>query len=394
MSASPTEYERRLAALTEDILALRERHLGPPGEEDLAHLSKMERWTWGCTALGYATAWIAPNPLSVLLLSTGRFARWTVLSHPIVHKGYDRAEEPGRYGSTVWAVDWRRYLDWLDWMVPAAWAHEHNQMHHYRLGETADPDLVEDAAEWIRAMRVPVALKYLLTFVIAACWKPAYYAPTTWAALYREQERKRTRSRRDESRRNPMRDWTPLTPVGRRVWLRSWLPFVAIHFVLIPAVFLPISLWAAGSVLANNLMAEVLTNLHSFLVIAPNHSGGDCWRFDGKPRGKTEFYLRQIAGSVNYACGTDRLDFFHGWLNYQIEHHLFPEATMLQYRRIQPELKALCARHGVPYIQESVWVRCWRLVQVIVGNETMQRLPEGAPFPLDEPVESEAVAAK
>ena len=40
------------------------------GPEDLAHLLKLERWGRICTGLGYATAWIAPNPISAFLRVT------------------------------------------------------------------------------------------------------------------------------------------------------------------------------------------------------------------------------------------------------------------------------------------------------------------------------------
>ena len=117
--------------------------------------------------------------------------------------------------------------------------------------------------------------------------------------------------------------------------------------------------------------ASLDTNLHAFVVVAPNHTGSDLYRFSGPARGKDEFHLRQIVGSANYACGSDSVDFLHGWLNYQIEHHLFPRATMLQYRRMQPELKALCAKYGVPYVQESVFTRARKTLAIMVGTESM-----------------------
>ena len=40
--------------------------------------------------------------------------------------------------------------------------------------------------------------------------------------------------------------------------------------------------------------------------------------------------------------GGDVNDFLHGWLNYQIEHHLFPDLPPLRYRQLQPKVKARC----------------------------------------------------
>ena len=84
----------------------------------------------------------------------------------------------------------------------------------------------------------------------------------------------------------------------------------------------------------------MLTNIHSFIVIVPNHCGEDVYCFKGKVKYKSsEFYVRQIIGSVNYTTGNDINDYLHGWLNYQIEHHLFPDLSMLEYRYLQPIIK-------------------------------------------------------
>ena len=63
-----------------------------------------------------------------------------------------------------------------------------------------------------------------------------------------------------------------------------------------------------------------------------------------------------------------------GHLSHQIEHHLFPDLPMRQYSRIQPEVKALCEKHGIPYRQESVFRRFGRLLDVAVGKTSMRQL--------------------
>jgi fatty acid desaturase len=61
----------------------------------------------------------------------------------------------------------------------------------------------------------------------------------------------------------------------------------------------------------------------------------------------------------------------HGWLNYQIEHHVWPDMTMLQYQRMQPLVKAVAEKYRVPYVQQSVWTRVVKTVNIMVGDETM-----------------------
>jgi fatty acid desaturase len=62
----------------------------------------------------------------------------------------------------------------------------------------------------------------------------------------------------------------------------------------------------------------------------------------------------------------------------QVEHHCWPTLSMLSYQKAAPELRTICERHGVPYTQESVWVRLVRTVEIMVGTESMRRFPEAA----------------
>ncbi len=97
--------------------------------------------------------------------------------------------------------------------------------------------------------------------------------------------------------------------------------------------------------------------------------------------------MRQVRGSVNFRTGGDLNDFLHGFLNYQIEHHLFPDLPPRQYQLLQPKVKALCAKYGVPYRQESVFRRLRQLVNISTGTSSMQRAP---PEPEAVPAQSSA----
>jgi hypothetical protein len=73
---------------------LRKELLADVGPADLAHGQRLARWGRACTALGYATAWIAPNPVSALLLALGNFARWTLVTHPFLLNPFVFGDEP------------------------------------------------------------------------------------------------------------------------------------------------------------------------------------------------------------------------------------------------------------------------------------------------------------
>ncbi len=347
------------------------------GPADVAHLKRIERYGRLATLLGYATAWIIPNPLSAFLLSLGQFTRW-LLAHHILHRGYDRVPGiPRRYTSQVFARGWRRYIDWFDWLLPEAWDHEHNILHHYHTGEDGDPDVAERHLEFLRRLRIPVFFKYAIVAIVACTWKIIYYAPNSLAVMHHDGGRRSRQLSIAVLSVGNVLDFR--RPAVRQLWLRCYAPYATWHFVVVPALFLPLGSSAAIAVLINKLLAEAITNAHAFLVIGPNHTADDLYRFRFHYRGKEEFYVTSVLGSANYRCGPEFVDYMSIWLNYQIEHHLFPDLPMRQYCLIQPKVKALCLEHHLPYRQESVFRRFGRMLDICVGKKSMRQLEA---FPL------------
>jgi fatty acid desaturase len=347
------------------------------GPADFTHLKRIERYGRLATLLGYATAWIIPNPLSAFLLSLGQFTRW-LLAHHILHRGYDRVPGiPRRYTSQVFARGWRRYIDWFDWLLPEAWDHEHNILHHYHTGEDGDPDVAERHLEFLRRLRIPVFLKYAIVAIVACTWKIIYYAPNSLAVMHHDGGRRSKQLSIAVLSAGNVFDFR--RPAVRQLWLRCYAPYATWHFVVVPALFLPLGSSAAVAVLINKLLAEAITNAHAFLVIGPNHTADDLYRFRFHYRGKEEFYVTSVLGSANYQCGPEFVDYLSIWLNYQIEHHLFPDLPMRHYCLIQPKVKALCLEHNLPYRQESVFRRFGRMLDICVGKKSMRQLEA---FPL------------
>merc|ERR1711924_88683 len=68
----------------------------------------------------------------------------------------------------------------------------------------------------------------------------------------------------------------------------------------------------------------------------------------------------------------DLNDFLHGWLNYQIEHHAFPQLSMLSYQKAAPQLRAICEKHNVPYVQQNVFRRLKKTADIMVGHKDMR----------------------
>lgn len=371
------------AGFAAELDALHDRLMGQLGEEDLRHLGKMNLWGKAFSLLGYATAWILPNPISAFCISQGNVTRWGLFMHHVGHRGFDRVPNlPAKWHSKTFAQGWRRWIDYPDWLMPDAWKFEHNTLHHYHTGEHLDPDLMEDRVRLMRETPKGVPdwfwtlLKYPVATFVMCTWKLSYYAPNTLWMLQLQRSRPGREGLEAKVRHQPAIFhgaplWWPFSKAGAEFWARCVLPYGLLRFALLPALFLPLGTWAAANVLINSALAELITNLHTFAIIAPNHSGEDLYRFEGPISDKAEYYVRQVSGSVNYTGGTDVADFFQAWLNYQIEHHLWPDMPLLKLREAQPEVQAICAKYGVPYVIEPLHKRVWKMLRLLYGKSLM-----------------------
>lgn len=360
-------------------------NLGPVGQEDFEHLLKLERWGRAFTLSGFFMIYVITalevsiglgslgfwflGVIAAVLIGVGNVARWSDITHPILHGAYDKVPNiPKQYTKAGFARGNNRFLHWNDWIKPEAWEYEHNIMHHYHLGEDDDPDNVERNMQWLIQSRTPMWLRRVFVYGFAATWKFTYYAPNTLKILENKERRKR---REPEVTKYEL---SPFTANGAELWKNYYLPYALTKFVLLPLLFLPLGWSAVMSALIIMLMAEAYANLHSFLVIVPNHSAEDIYQFSEPHKSQGEFYLRQIMGSVNYNTGSEWLDFSQGFLNYQIEHHLFPNTPQSYQQKMQPLVKEICRKHNIEYRQESVWKRIGMTVDLMVGKTKLLRV--------------------
>jgi len=380
-----------LAAFTEDVRKLGRNLERKQGPADVVHLNKLVGWSNFCGITGLLTMGYCVNLWSIIGISTWTFTRWTMVAHHTCHGGYDKCHpNKKRWNKFKFAIGsfWRRLADWFDWMMPEAWNAEHNNRHHFNLSELEDPDLVENNLAELRTMKAPLWFKYIYVFIAACTWKWLYYSPNTYKEL------KLAKWRR-EGRKIPA-GVKATDAVTIKTLLFSKCPFytlsefffvvigpyLVLHFFVMPMPYLFIGQYFGRddmyrTALYNLVLADILTNLHGFVAVVTNHAGDDMYRFRYGCRPHSgSFHLRQVLASVDFAYGTDLVDFLHGFLNYQIEHHLWPNLSMRSYQKSGPLVREICDKHGVPYIKENVFWRVKKTVDIMVGNTSMKWFPE------------------
>jgi delta11-fatty-acid desaturase len=101
-----------------------------------------------------------------------------------------------------------------------------------------------------------------------------------------------------------------------------WTPFYATKHAIIPYLLLTVIFTVNSSI--NHTQKESI-----------------------KSRNKN-WYIHQVTTANNFGSHYPHYYMSIG-LNYQIEHHLFPSVNHCHLRDIQPIVKSLCDKHGIPY---------------------------------------------
>jgi fatty acid desaturase len=112
------------------------------------------------------------------------------------------------------------------------------------------------------------------------------------------------------------------------------------------AVFLVLSPLQALAFIA---VQQAVWGVYMGCSFAPNHKGMPI-----VPAGEALDFLRKQVLTTRNVRGGLLTDQLLGGLNYQVEHHLFPNMPRANLRRVQPIVRAYCLQLGVPYTEMSL----------------------------------------
>jgi fatty acid desaturase len=98
------------------------------------------------------------------------------------------------------------------------------------------------------------------------------------------------------------------------------------------------------------LVQQGLFGLYLGCSFAPNHKGMPTL----SEAEELDFLRSQVLTSRNVR-GSRLVDLLLGGLNYQIEHHLFPNMPRPNLRRAQPLVRAFLSQHDLPYTETSMF---------------------------------------
>ena len=248
---------------------------------------------------------------------------------------------------------------------------EHNKYHHYYLNEKKDPDFVQANILKGGYLEQTNIARLFFNILSITTWRWSFYCINTYKVLHNN-----SISVESEKDDNVCTLFTlfqkPLVFI-LNVMRKVFLPYLALWYFVLPMItgsFFSCPMW---DIYKKLIIIEILTNVYTFSIIVTNHCGSDLYQFKNSyNRDTAGFVLHAILGSVNYDYGTDFIDFLHGYLNYQIEHHMFPDLSCLEYQLLAPKVRKICRDHGVPYLKESVLFRFIKTFRVMMTWDTMK----------------------
>jgi delta11-fatty-acid desaturase len=126
------------------------------------------------------------------------------------------------------------------------------------------------------------------------------------------------------------------------------IKYILLHFldiILYTYLFfiLPFQIWTPFYAIKHAIIPYLLLTVIFTINSSVNHTQKDSIKGQNK-----NWYIHQVTTANNFGSHYPHYYTSIG-LNYQIEHHLFPAINHCHLRDIQPIVKSLCEKHGIPY---------------------------------------------
>ncbi|MGB5976921.1 MAG: fatty acid desaturase, partial [Cyclobacteriaceae bacterium] len=124
--------------------------------------------------------------------------------------------------------------------------------------------------------------------------------------------------------------------------------------LVVPMIVLSVAWW---QILIGFLVMHLICGLLLALIFQPAHVLEETDFFMPNESGSVENHwaIHQMRTTSNFAHRSRIFSWFIGGLNYQIEHHLFPNICHVHYKKISEIVKETAEAHGIPYYQHKTF---------------------------------------
>jgi linoleoyl-CoA desaturase len=118
--------------------------------------------------------------------------------------------------------------------------------------------------------------------------------------------------------------------------------------IVLPLVFLEVTWWEFA---VGFLTAHITAGVTMGVIFQLAHvvEGPEFLLPDDEGDMEYTWMVHQMRTTANFASRNRVLSWYIGGLNYQIEHHLFPQTCSVHYRDLAPIVRDAAASHNIPY---------------------------------------------
>lgn len=349
------EIGRRLDAIKAEV----EADLGEKDVRYIRGLIRTQRMfeTGGRIALLFSHK----KPLwwtGVSLLSISKILENLEIGHNVMHGQWDWMNDPEIH-STTW--------EWDNVCPSSQWMHTHNYVHHKY---TNIIGMDSDVGYGI--LRVTRDRKWSPLHAFQPVVNATLASMFQWAVGFYDVELGRLATGRATWEETAPKFWETMRKSGRQM---------SRDYILYPALSGP----NFKHTIAANATANFIRSVWAYAVIFCGHFPDEAETFTKeqyKNETHAEWYLRQMLGSANFRGGK-LLTIMSGNLNYQIEHHIFPDMPSNRLAEIGRQVEALCKEYDIPYNVDSFPKQLAKvqrtLLKLTLPNKYLAASPDNAP---------------
>lgn len=127
------------------------------------------------------------------------------------------------------------------------------------------------------------------------------------------------------------------------------------YTLILPIMILPFTAW---QVVLGFIVMHYVAGFILAIVFQPAHvvEGTNYFMPDASGNLENSWAVHQMHTTTNYAMKNYPLSWYVGGLNFQVEHHLFPNICHVHYRALSPIVAATAKEFNIPYkVKETFW---------------------------------------
>jgi linoleoyl-CoA desaturase len=142
---------------------------------------------------------------------------------------------------------------------------------------------------------------------------------------------------------------TKINRISRKEHLVLWITKVvyAFFYIAVPVYFLGWQAWLTGFLVVHATMGLILSIVFQLAHVVEKTSFESA---PANPRGvETEWAVHEILTTSDFAAQNKLVCWLLGGLNFQTEHHLFPQISHVHYLALSRIVRQQCRQFGLPY---------------------------------------------